>query len=156
MPDVYQGTELWEDSLVDPDNRRAGGLRPAPALLAGLPGPDGPPPVDGTGAAKLWLVSRALRLRAGRPELFATYRPLVAVGPAADCAVAFDRGGAVTVATRLPVGLGRRGGWADTSLELPPGEYRDVLSGRRASGVVALADLLRDYPVALLAREVGA
>jgi (1->4)-alpha-D-glucan 1-alpha-D-glucosylmutase len=65
--------------------------------------------------------------------------------------VAFDRGGVVAVATRLPVGLEQRGGWGDTTLALG-GEVTDILSGRTFSGDVALADLLADYPVALLTR----
>ena len=56
------------------------------------------------------------------------------------------------MATRLPVGLERRGGWGDTSLDLGRGGA-DLISGRRWSGSVALADLLSEYPVALLVRE---
>ncbi|PZF82627.1 malto-oligosyltrehalose synthase [Jiangella anatolica] len=147
VPDVYQGTEGWEDSLVDPDNRRPVDFARLRSLLAELPGPAGPPPVDG--AAKLWVVSRALRLRRDRPELFTAYRRVPAHGPAADHAIAFDRGGAVTVATRLPVRLERRGGWADTVVELPDGLV-DVLTGRPYGGPARLADLLDHYPVALL------
>jgi (1->4)-alpha-D-glucan 1-alpha-D-glucosylmutase len=151
IPDVYQGTELWDFSLVDPDNRRPVDFTARRELLARLDA-GWQPPVDASGAAKLLLTSAALRLRGRRPELFTGYRPVTAAGPAADHAVAFDRGGAVTVATRLPVGLRRRGGWGDTRLPLPPGEFTDVLTGRRfAGGAVALADLLDPYPVALLA-----
>jgi (1->4)-alpha-D-glucan 1-alpha-D-glucosylmutase len=113
--------------------------------------------VDATGAAKLLVTSRALRLRGRRPELFTGYRPVTAQGPAAGHVVAFDRagdggGGAVTVATRLPYALRERGGWGDTRLPLPPGRFTDVLTGRRfAGGPVALAELLDPYPVALLA-----
>jgi (1->4)-alpha-D-glucan 1-alpha-D-glucosylmutase len=55
------------------------------------------------------------------------------------------------VATRLPVGLERAGGWGDTVLELG-GEATDVLTGRRHAGEAALADVLATYPVALLVR----
>jgi (1->4)-alpha-D-glucan 1-alpha-D-glucosylmutase len=55
------------------------------------------------------------------------------------------------VATRLPVRLARDGGWRDTQLDLGAGAT-DVLSGRRFHGTVDLADLLCDYPVALLVR----
>jgi len=78
------------------------------------------------------------------------------VGEAADHAIAFDRGGAIAVATRLPVGLAARGGWGDTALMLPDGAFVDAITGRRiAGGASALADLLSTYPVALLAREVS-
>jgi (1->4)-alpha-D-glucan 1-alpha-D-glucosylmutase len=154
VPDVYQGTEIWEDSLVDPDNRRPVDFPSRQALLAQLARlsrPTGPPPVDETGAAKLWLVSRALCLRRDRPDLFADYTAIHARGPAADHVVAFDRGGALTVATRLPLRLAGEGGWRDTTLRLA-GPYTDVLSGRSWAGVVRLADLLDVLPVALLAR----
>ena len=108
VPDVYQGSELWETSLVDPDNRREVDFDRRERMLSELDSgfSDGLlPEVDDTAAAKLLVTSRALRLRRDRPELFTLYRPMTVVGPAADHAIAFDRGGAVTVATRLPVGL---------------------------------------------------
>jgi (1->4)-alpha-D-glucan 1-alpha-D-glucosylmutase len=68
--------------------------------------------------------------------------------------VAFDRGGAVTVATRLPAGLAKAGGWTDTALDLPAGEWLDVLTQRRfTDGAVPVGDLLDRYPVALLIRD---
>jgi (1->4)-alpha-D-glucan 1-alpha-D-glucosylmutase len=153
VPDVYQGTEGWDDSLVDPDNRRPVDFARLRALLADLDAAAEPPPVDASGAAKLWVVSRALRLRRDRPELFTAYRRVPVLGPAADHAIAFDRGGAVTVATRLPAGLAARGGWADTVVDLPA-RATDVLTGRGFDGgSVRLADLLGHYPVALLALE---
>ncbi|MGI5242829.1 malto-oligosyltrehalose synthase [Dactylosporangium sp. CA-139066] len=150
VPDVYQGTELWENSLVDPDNRRPVDFAERLDLLAALDASAALPPVDVSGAAKLLVVSRALRLRRDRPELFSAYRPVPAVGAAERHVVAFDRGGALTVATRLPVGLAESGGWGDTELKLPAGDWVDALSGRPASA--ALADILATYPVALLVR----
>src|SRR3712207_5089185 len=108
VPDVYQGTELWDYSLVDPDNRRPVDFAERREMLARID--DGwQPPVDESGAAKLLVTSRTLRLRRQRPELFSTYRPLYAEGRVAEHVVAFDRGGVVAVATRLPVGLSRHG-----------------------------------------------
>jgi (1->4)-alpha-D-glucan 1-alpha-D-glucosylmutase len=152
VPDVYQGTELWDYSLVDPDNRRPVDFAARRALLARIDG-GWLPPVDASGAAKLLLVSRALRLRRDRPELFAGYTALTARGAAADHAVAFDRGGAVAVATRLPVGLRARGGWGETTLRLPQHAWIDQLTGQAFPGrTVRLADLLATYPVALLVK----
>ncbi len=151
VPDVYQGTELWEDSLVDPDNRRAVDFEARRALLDRLDASGDAPPVDASGAAKLWVVSRALRLRRDWPDVFAGYAPLMAVGRAAEHALAFDRGGAITVATRLPVGLERAGGWGDTTIDLG-GPATDVITGRKVTREVALAELLDTYPVALLVR----
>jgi (1->4)-alpha-D-glucan 1-alpha-D-glucosylmutase len=121
-------------------------------LLAGFdqPGTVSGPPLEQDGAAKLWLTSRVLRERRAHPEWFSGYTPLAVSGPAAEHAVAFDRGGAVAVATRLPVGLQRAGGWQDSLLELPPGQYLDRLTGEHQQGQVAVAELLRHYPVALL------
>jgi (1->4)-alpha-D-glucan 1-alpha-D-glucosylmutase len=101
--------------------------------------------------AKLAVTCAALRLRRDRPDALVGYRPVVAEGPAAEHLLAFDRGGAITVATRLPVSLERRGGWQDTTVDVG-GAVTDLLSGRRHVGVVAVADLLGDLPVALLLR----
>jgi (1->4)-alpha-D-glucan 1-alpha-D-glucosylmutase len=97
------------------------------------------------------VVSRALRLRRDWPDLFAGYAPVLATGPAADHVVAFDRGGVITVATRLPVGLESAGGWRDTMIDLG-GTATDVITGRRVRREIAVADLLDLYPVALLVR----
>ncbi len=152
VPDVYQGNELWDYSLVDPDNRRPVDFAERRALLARIDA-CWQPPVDASGAAKLLVTARTLRLRRDRPALFTDYTPLNAVGPAAAHVVAFDRGGAIAIATRLPVGLRERGGWQDTMLALPPGEWTDELTGARwRGGTVRLTALLTAYPVALLSR----
>jgi (1->4)-alpha-D-glucan 1-alpha-D-glucosylmutase len=150
VPDVYQGTELWDLSLVDPDNRRPVDYGIRRELLSRLS--DGwQPPVDDSGAAKLLLVHKALRLRRERPELFHGYRPLPAEGAAAQHVVAFTRSPDLAVAvTRLPVGLEAAGGWRDTVLPLPTGEWTDVLTGRPAETL--LDDVFDRYPVALLVR----
>jgi (1->4)-alpha-D-glucan 1-alpha-D-glucosylmutase len=143
VPDVYQGSELWETSLVDPDNRRPVDFDHRAEVLAGTAEDDA---VD-----KLHVTCSALTLRRERPELFTGYTPVGATGAAAGHVVAFDRGGAVTVATRLPVGLAAGGGWGDTVLDLPEGRWHDVLTGLDTDG--RLADLLAVHPVALLVRR---
>ncbi|MCU1444865.1 malto-oligosyltrehalose synthase [Cryobacterium sp.] len=149
VPDVYQGSELWEMSLVDPDNRRPVDYAVRRDILARIT--EGAlPPIDETGAAKLLVTTRALRLRRQRPELFTRHAPVEAFGPAAGHVVAYDRGGAVTVATRLPVALARTG-WADTTIMLAGHAWQDALTGARFDGgQIRLADLLQRYPVALL------
>ncbi|TFV88561.1 malto-oligosyltrehalose synthase [Blastococcus sp. CT_GayMR16] len=154
VPDVYQGTELWDFSLVDPDNRRPVDYASRRKLLASLDGGE-VPAVDESGAAKLLVVSRVLRARRDNPEWFAGYEPVAVTGSAADHVVAFDRGGVVAVATRLPAGLAREG-WGDTALQLPNGAWRDLLTGERIVSDVAgvAADrLLAQLPVALLVRD---
>jgi len=150
VPDVYQGSELWETSLVDPDNRRAIDFDLRQLYLVAIDG-GVLPEIDETGAAKLLVVARALRLRRDHPELFTRYAPLEAHGSAAKHAIVFDRGDVVTVATRLPVGLDRAGGWGDTTVILAGRPVVDVISGREFDGgTIALSELLDRYPVALL------
>ncbi|MFY9807573.1 MAG: malto-oligosyltrehalose synthase [Pseudonocardiaceae bacterium] len=149
VPDTYQGNELWDLSLVDPDNRRPVDFS-ARADLLGRIDRGWLPEVDGSGAAKLLVVSRALRARRDHPERFTGYTPLRAAGAAASHAVAFTRDGVVAVATRLPVGLAARGGWGETALQLPDGSWTDAFTGLSVHGDVRLSELLARYPVALL------
>ncbi|MCP2032712.1 (1-_4)-alpha-D-glucan 1-alpha-D-glucosylmutase [Okibacterium sp. HSC-33S16] len=150
VPDVYQGSELWETSLVDPDNRRSIDFDLRREFLARVDR-GWLPPVDETGAAKLLVTARALRLRRDRPEWFSRYLAIPAYGSAAAHAVAFDRGDAITIATRLPVGLRKRGGWGDTTVVVAGRPLVDAFTGERyAGGTLRLADLLHQYPVALL------
>ncbi|KIH96553.1 maltooligosyl trehalose synthase [Streptomonospora alba] len=161
VPDLYQGSELWDLSLVDPDNRRPVDFTCRRTHLERLER-GRRPDVDATGEAKLHVVRTALHVRRDRD--LRGYLPLEAVGPAADHAVAFARGprrDVVAVATRLPLGLAAAGGWGDTSVALPGGRgtWTDALTGRvllpqRTDGFCAadLATVLDRYPVALLVR----
>jgi (1->4)-alpha-D-glucan 1-alpha-D-glucosylmutase len=163
-PDVYQGCEVAGLSLVDPDNRREVSFARTRSALtrldasadASLRGDLADGDLDFFSRAKLLVTSRALRLRRARPEWFAgDYEPLTASGPAAGHAVAFRRGGrAVTVATRLPVSLRRRGGWQDTALPLPDGAWADLLTGTVHRGsAIPMTELTGRLPVALLVLE---
>lgn len=184
VPDIYQGTELWDLSLVDPDNRRPVDFDVRTELLTRLE-TGWRPPVDDTGAAKLHLVRTCLRTRKElAPE---GHLPLSASGSAADHVLAFARTSTVeaatedapehdgpgtlarhpdlvVVTTRLPITLAELGGWHDTVLPLPsgPGTWVDRLTGRpltpdRADGftVPEVDRLLDRYPVAVLVRERG-
>jgi (1->4)-alpha-D-glucan 1-alpha-D-glucosylmutase len=152
VPDVYQGTEFRDGSLTDPDNRRPVDFQARIAALAELD--TGARPAFTEEAAKLLVVSRALRLRRDRPELFAGYQPLHASGAAADHVIAFSRGadapGVVTVGTRLPKRLAREGGWRDTAIDLPVNCHDELTGTTYDAGSVAVATLLEHYPVALL------
>ncbi|MFC7448882.1 malto-oligosyltrehalose synthase [Rhodococcus daqingensis] len=149
IPDVYQGTELWEDSLVDPDNRRLVDFGVRRRLAAD------PRPVSAVDAvAKLLVTRSALRLRRERPSSFVggSYAPVSAHGDAASHLVGFLRGeDVIAVATRHSLGLAERG-WRGTSVTLPPGTWTDRLTGNVFTGEVRAADLLDRLPVALLAR----
>ena len=154
VPDVYQGTEVWDHSLVDPDNRRTVDFDRRREMLDEVRNGE-PPEVTGRADAKMLLVHRALQLKRGRPEFFTGYEAVAGEGDAAEHVFGFDRGGAVTLATRLPVGLERAGGWRDTRVLLQPGKYRDVITGRLLSsdGALAVKEAFAVYPVALLVRE---
>lgn len=170
VPDVYQGCELTARALVDPDNRRPIDYDRRRARLAAVLA-EPPIPVNGavprtrgvdvpaTGAdeRKLLVTARALRLRRDRPGWFgpaAGYRPVAAAGPAGGHVLAFGRGErVVTVATRHAARLADRGGWRGTSLPLPPGRWRDELTGAEHRGDAPLAAVTDVLPVALLVRE---
>ncbi len=158
IPDFYQGADLWDRSLVDPDNRRPVDFdrrRRALGRLASLSVED---VLDqGTdGTAKLYVIQRAIHARGRHPKAFGPgggYQPLQATGSKAVHAVAFVRGGRyLTVAPRLVVGLGDD--WGDTGLELPAGIWASAFTGeRRAGGRHAVGSLLARFPVGLWVRE---
>jgi (1->4)-alpha-D-glucan 1-alpha-D-glucosylmutase len=163
VPDLYQGNEVWDLSLTDPDNRRPIDFERLERLAREVAASS----VDEVmarleeGAPKLWLIQRALDLRRRRPGWFnggGGYAPLDATGARASRVVAFSRAGSViTVAPRLLVSIARDG-WGDTALPLPPGPWTNVLTGERlAGGTPARLDaLLARFPVAILAREEAA
>jgi len=168
IPDLYQGTELWDFSLVDPDNRRPVDFKRRRHLLAELR--DATPEVAlaraEAGLPKLWLTRRVLALRAERPELFAgRYRGLEVSGERAAHVVAFARAdgegndGLVVAVPRLVARLAAgAAAWTGTRVELPAsrgGAWREVLTGtpfeRGDAGDVGR--LFARFPVALLVRE---
>ena len=159
VPDLYQGTELWDHGLVDPDNRRPVDFGARVRLLDEIDGGAVDEVVARTdeGVPKLWTIARTLRVRGERPETFASggYRPLAARGARADHAVAYGRGeDVVVVVPRLVLGLDAAGGWDDTELDLPPGSWCQALTDERhTGGPVRLADLLRTFPVAVLVAD---
>jgi (1->4)-alpha-D-glucan 1-alpha-D-glucosylmutase len=145
VPDVYQGDEEHQLLLVDPANRDP--YRPGAGTEPGEPE-----------SAKHLLTRAALLLRRERPGWFvgpdADYQPLYATGPAAGHCVAFARGGgAITAVTRLAARLSASGGWHDTTLPLPDGNWTDLLTRRPHAGKVRVADLFTAGPVALLVRD---
>ncbi len=152
VPDVYQGDELWDLSLVDPDNRRPVDFATRAEALDHI-GAGHDPELD-DGSRKLWLIQALLGHRRDRPDAYAGgYEPLPVRGDSARHAVAFSRGDLVTVVPRLLVGL-HRSGWGDTSVELPAGRWHNVLTGRTTDGGARdVSALLDDLPVAVLERE---
>lgn len=161
VPDTYQGTELWDLSLVDPDNRRPVDFGLRRSLLGEVEGMTAEQSWEqkaDEGLPKMLVTARALRLRRDRPDVFGpggSYEPLASTGTKADHVVAFARGGAaVTVVPRLVIGLGRDLEWEDTTVALPAGHWHNVMSGHDVKGDQAgqarVAEILGGFPVALL------
>jgi (1->4)-alpha-D-glucan 1-alpha-D-glucosylmutase len=157
VPDFYQGTELVDASLVDPDNRRPVDFAArqaalhAPADLTDITdrGDRGDlADRGGLGTAKLWTMRRVLGLRRDRPALFAQpYVALAARGPRADRVFAFGRGDSL-IAVVPRVGAIDR----ETVLALPDGSWHDVLADRDHAGSIPVAALWATLPIALLVR----
>jgi (1->4)-alpha-D-glucan 1-alpha-D-glucosylmutase len=162
VPDTYQGAELWDERLVDPDNRSAVDFERRRALLDELEAltPEETLAHRETGTSKLSVLRRGLEMRRRHPEAFGRdggYRPVEATGEKAAHVVAFLRGEtALTVVPRLCLTLG--GDWADTAVRLPDGGWCDAFTGDRwdGGGDVPVGRVLGRFPVALLEREGGA
>ncbi len=160
-PDTYQGTELWDFSLVDPDNRRPVDYDCRRKLLAEVQAANARDLTGNMadGRIKLFVTHRALVARRDNPGLFSEgeYQPLVAEGSAADHVVAFARvrGGraAVVVVPRLTARLDE--GWGDTRLSVPPGNWRCAFTGatRAFTDNVPVAEPFADFPVVLWLRD---
>ena len=153
VPDLYQGTESQSLSLVDPDNRRPVDFAAMRRLLDEIreASPEEALARADEGAAKMWLISRLL---AQRPAGSA-YVPLEVGGAKACHAVAFARGEMLVVVPRLVYRL--RGDWGDTAIAIPAGRWTNMLTDDRHAGGkdVAVVDLTRRFPVAVLERSAG-
>jgi (1->4)-alpha-D-glucan 1-alpha-D-glucosylmutase len=163
VPDVYQGTELWDHSLVDPDNRRPVDHDQRARLLAALrdaTAEDAQRHLD-DGGTKLWMVRRLLQHRRAVPERYRArgYEPVAATGPTARHVVAFRRhhqrvergghaappaegghregdeagGGGLLVVVPRLL-VGLAEDWAGTTVTAPAGAWRDVLTGAPLPG----------------------
>jgi (1->4)-alpha-D-glucan 1-alpha-D-glucosylmutase len=170
VPDVYQGSELWDLSLIDPDNRRPVDYEKRMRLLADL---DARQPSMRElmerwhdGAVKLFVTSRILRFRAARPSLFehGAYEPVLSAGPKADCICGFARvegdRALLVIAARFPAQRETDPEWRRTTLAIPSrlasGTFRNIFTGTSfTAGDIELAlDLVLDaLPVAVLVAD---
>jgi (1->4)-alpha-D-glucan 1-alpha-D-glucosylmutase len=159
VPDTYQGSELWDLHLVDPDNRGPIDYSERRSLLseleAGITAEEVLKNMD-SGMPKLWVLHCALQLRGRKPELFGAdseFTPLVIEGRKADHAVGFLRAGSLaTVVPRWNLKLARS--WSNTTVDLPGPRWRNVLTGELLNGGrVSMSNLLHRFPVALLMKE---
>lgn len=160
VPDLYQGGELWDFSLVDPDNRRPVDYDLRRRLLSEVRRMDVQSILQRSdeGLPKLWTIATSLALRNEERDWFgeaAPYVPVQAAGTFARCVVAATRGDKViSVGQRLS--MAREGEWADTRLPLPEGSWLNRLTGERIDvqpgQQIAMSALLMEFPVALLTR----
>ncbi len=172
VPDFYQGTELWDFSFVDPDNRRAVDFDLRISYLEAIKrreDVDLPGLINelmakmADGRIKLFLIHRALMARRANADLFrlGRYLPLKAVGMHRDKIIAFARvhegSWALALAQRFPAS--RDGSWGDTSLVLPknaPENWSDAIAGKKIAGRrLSLEDIFEHLPVALLMGSEG-
>jgi (1->4)-alpha-D-glucan 1-alpha-D-glucosylmutase len=155
VPDIYQGTELDDFSLVDPDNRRPVDFELRQRLLAeanNLSAEEAWARRD-EGLPKLWLIQKVLRRRAQYDIFFkGNYLPLRANGPKAGQVVAFMRTGSlITIVPRFILAL--KDDWANTTITLPEGRWQNEFTGETVSGVVGLHEFFKLFPVAVLIRN---
>lgn len=167
VPDIYQGCELMDFSMVDPDNRRPVDFALRRRLLAQVRHLSGREAMTRwrEGAPKLWLTEKLLRLRTERPQIFAEgrYEPIEAVGERAANVVAFARvAGDRRVVVAVPrlvlrhLDMGEESwlgsAFSQTMLRLPHGpDWQDALSGSAVEDrEVCLARLWESFPVAVL------
>jgi (1->4)-alpha-D-glucan 1-alpha-D-glucosylmutase len=172
VPDIYQGSELWELSLVDPDNRRPVDFPKRKALLTDTESRDLSYLMKNwrDGAVKQYVIQKLLNCRREHSDVFQSgeYVPLESAGQRAGHVIAFARHSKMAwitaVAPRLPAGLSRSAGpvigkpaWADTEISLPetaPRRWSNLFTRENlevsGTGRLALADILCRFPVALL------
>ena len=167
LPDLYQGCELWDLSLVDPDNRRAVDYREREAALAELT-----PRFEGgqdrsrlfksllrswrDGRIKLAVIALLLAFRRDHPELFAEggYLPIEMAGEDADWALGFARAAGerrlAVLAARFPALREEKPDWRARA-QMPDGEWFDLVRGRRFDADAPLREWFGPLPFAVLA-----
>jgi (1->4)-alpha-D-glucan 1-alpha-D-glucosylmutase len=157
VPDFYQGTELWDLSLVDPDNRRPVDFELRSRLLRECRGLTAAQAIRDwdSGMPKLWMTARVLAVRRALADDFkpdSRYQPLVAQGTHLGNLLAFRRGdNLIAVVPRFNMTI--NGEWGDTRLPLPRGVWRNCFTETRVSDGAAPEELFGAFPVALLHRE---
>jgi (1->4)-alpha-D-glucan 1-alpha-D-glucosylmutase len=161
VPDMYQGGEIWDYSLVDPDNRRPVDYVLRTKLLKKMRTAtvahvrERLDDAGDAGMPKLWVVKQALQVRKEHPEWFgakAAYSPVLAKGGESERVIAYQRGKDVLVVA--PRWTHESNGWGETLVKVPAGSWRNRMTNEEVGGgTVKVAELLAGFPVALLTRE---
>lgn len=177
VPDLYQGTELWDLNLVDPDNRRPVDFGMRTSFLREIQAKEGTGALElitelrateHDGRIKLFLIYMVLKARKEHADLFekGAYAPLKVSGGLRDHLIAFSRNHgtlwALTIAPRFLTALVKEGEyplghhvWADTSIHLPEGApslWKDAITqqGLKGQGALLAGQVMRHFPVAML------
>ncbi len=156
VPDTYQGTELWDLSLVDPDNRRPVDYEARRSLLREIPNLNVKQVWErmDEGTPKLWTIYQTLRVRRKQVDSFAgEYKPIAASGTKGKHLVSYLRGKNVLVlAPRLVLQLNNE--WGETFINAPEGSWQNELTGELIKGgQLRVAKLLEAFPIALLTKK---
>jgi (1->4)-alpha-D-glucan 1-alpha-D-glucosylmutase len=157
VPDFYQGTELWDLSLVDPDNRRPVDFSNRQKLMRRARGMSAAQALQeaDSGMPKIWMTARILSIRRERAAEFSAdskYQPLVAQGTHLGRLLAFRRGeNLIGVVPRFTMTLA--GDWSDTRLPLPSGAWRNIFTDEVIQREISPGELFASFPVALLMRD---
>ncbi|OGK13358.1 MAG: malto-oligosyltrehalose synthase [Candidatus Riflebacteria bacterium GWC2_50_8] len=155
FPDIYQGTEVWDNSLTDPDNRRPVDFAHNLALLKQLENKSCRDLMRELrqGLPKLFIIKKLLELRARVPAFNEpdSYRPIDVMGTRSDDLIAYMRGSSVIVLVPR-LNLTRKDRWNGTRIVVPEGRWQNVFTGQPVSaGSNKIKDLLKDFPVAVIA-----
>jgi (1->4)-alpha-D-glucan 1-alpha-D-glucosylmutase len=159
VPDLYQGGELWDYSLVDPDNRRPVDYDLRRNLLNELRSMTAEQVMSrmDEGLPKMWVIHHAMWLRRERARSFGpegSYSGCTARGPQEQRVIAYVRGGDVlTVVPRWSHSLTS---WTGTTLELPKGQWTNCLTGQHFEGLQPIENLFAVFPVSLLTLDHAA
>jgi (1->4)-alpha-D-glucan 1-alpha-D-glucosylmutase len=159
VPDFYQGMELWDLSLVDPDNRRPVdyGLRTKLLRACEAMSPAAALADWDSGLPKLWMIRRILNYRSKQPHHFGAgirYEPIAASGSRLSNLFAFRRGDNLVAAVPR-FGMSMERDWQDTRLQLPDGKWINLFSDEEFCATATALQIFRDFPVALLVRKSG-
>ena len=151
-PDIYQGNEIWDLSLVDPDNRRPVDFETRKQLLAEIKNLSAEKiwKRRDEGLPKLFLIQKVLQLRARRPEIFVgNYEPLFVRGEETDRVFGFILG-AETISIVPRFTIESKNNWNDSALKLPSGNWRNEFTEENFVGEITVAELFKKFPVAFL------
>ena len=172
VPDLYQGAELWELSLVDPDNRRPVDYQKRREFLQDIKNQSSQNILQlikeliatkENGKIKLFLTHQLLTARKKYSELFQNgdYQEIEVTGEHQDSIIAFSRNYGdktiVAIAPRFLTGIIKPGQlplgmqvWSDTSLKLTDKDWHNLIDGQTIAGETAVGKILQNFPVALL------